>query len=76
MSMAMAHNTLIKVAIDTWDWGPNIYHMPTLQVPSIYFLVSGKMVPEKWQAETYPILGIPWFSHPRVRTHEDLAYSR
>ena len=37
ISMAMASNTLCKVDIDTWDLGPNICPMSTLEVASNHF---------------------------------------
>ena len=50
--------------------------MSTLEVACRHFALRRNMVHEKWQTARYPILGHPWFSHPKVRIHGDIPYSR
>ena len=76
ISIVMASNNLTKLPKDTSWLGPNVCPMSTLKVAPNHFSLRRKGVHNKWQMATYPILVHTWLSHPKVRIHGDIPYSR
>ena len=67
ISMLVASNNLTKSAIDTWNLGPEIYPMSTLEVASIFFVPQQKNGTRKMAIGNIPHIGRPWLSHPKER---------